>query len=182
MGGKRRVGVSEKRPNFGPLQIFVQSGTKRSQNETVTWVMQECKDAYEEIRSAARSVQTARWSPGGGGKTNLIFTGSNDPYDFCFQHRKHVGQWSQSYLQCVLWEWLRLEDIHYWPGSDREGLQGRALVLDCLDVLSPCISLTTSNTRLHSTRLGTNVSLCGSESPSRSDGIKSKSLRARKTE
>ena len=39
------------------------------------------------------------------------------------------GQWSQSYLQCVLWEWLRLEDIHYWPGSDREGLQSTALVL-----------------------------------------------------
>lgn len=125
--------------------------------------------------------QAARWSPGGG-NTNLIFTGGNDLYDFCFQHTKHRGQWSQSYLQCVLWEWLRLEDIHYWPSSDREGLQGRALVLDCLDVLSPCISLTTSNTRLYSTRLGTNVSLCGSESPSCSNRIKSKSLWDRKTE
>lgn len=126
-------------------------------------------------------LQTARWSPAGG-NINLIFTGSNDLYDFCFQHTKHRGQWSQSYLQCVLWEWLRLEDIHYWPGSDREGLQGRALVLDCLDVLSPCISLTTSNTRLYSTRLGTNVSLCGSESPGCSNRIKSKSLWDRKTE
>lgn len=143
-----------------------------------------CFNQYEQISSftwpdemCGAGMQRCKGtgSPGGG-NTNLIFTGSNDLYNFCFQHTKHRGQWSQSYLQCVLWEWLRLEDIHYWPSSDREGLQGRALVLDCLDVLSSCISLTTSNTRLHSTRPGTNVSLCGSESPSCSDRIKSKSL------
>lgn len=38
-------------------------------------------------------------------------------------------QWSQSYLPCVHWEWLRRDDVHYWSSSDREGLQSRALVL-----------------------------------------------------
>lgn len=65
---------------------------------------------------------------------------------------------------------------HSLPGRLRQrGASGPGLLCrDCLDVLSPCISLTTSDTRLHSTRAGTNVSLCGSEGPSRSDGIKSK--------
>lgn len=65
---------------------------------------------------------------------------------------------------------------HSLPGRLRQrGASGPGLLCwDCLDVLSPCISLTTSDTRLHSTRVGTNVSLCGSEGPSRSDGIKSK--------
>lgn len=32
--------------------------------------------------------QVAQRSPGGD-ETNLIFTGSDDRYDFCFQHTKH---------------------------------------------------------------------------------------------
>lgn len=65
---------------------------------------------------------------------------------------------------------------HSLPGRLRQrGASGPGLLCwDCLDVLSPCISLTTSDTRLHSTRVGTNVSLCGSEGQSCSDGIKSK--------
>ena len=126
---------------------------------------------YVEISSAQRAQRDGRvitWSRRN--RSNIYWKWWPVRLQLSTYRTQRGGQWSQSYLQCVLGEWLRLEDIHYWPGSDREGLQSRALVLDCLDVLSPCISLTTPNTRLYSTALGTNVSLCGSECPSSATG------------
>lgn len=54
----------------------------------VKYVMQEYKNAHVEICSVQKPVQAAQWSPGGG-ETNLIFTRSDDLYDFCLQHTKH---------------------------------------------------------------------------------------------
>lgn len=50
--------------------------------------MQEYKNAHVEVYFDQRAQRAAQWSPGGG-ETNLIFTGSDDLYDFCFEHTKH---------------------------------------------------------------------------------------------
>lgn len=70
-------------------------------------------------------------------KQTQYLLGANDPS----RRRKHRGQWSQSYLQCVLWEWLRLEDIHYRAGSDREGLQGPGSCVGTVWMSYPLVSL-----------------------------------------
>lgn len=45
--------------------------------------MQKCKGAYAAVCSVQRAHKAAHCLPGGS-ETNLIFTGSNDLYDFCF--------------------------------------------------------------------------------------------------
>lgn len=46
--------------------------------ENVMW-RRDGKTHTRKSARPAKAVQTARWSPGGGGKTNLIFTGSEWP-------------------------------------------------------------------------------------------------------
>lgn len=120
------------------------------------------------------------------GETNLIFTGSGDLHDSC-PSPFNIQNLERRTMESVISPVCALRVIKIRGHSLLAQLRQRGASEQCscfglFGCPSPCISLATSNTRLHSTRPGTNVSLCGSEWPSFSERIESKCLRDRQKE